>query len=281
MVLPYVFSFYLVLSFLEDFGYLPRLAVLLDNVMHRLGLHGYAIVPMLLGLGCNVPGILATRILESKRERFIASTLISIGIPCAAMQAMIFQLVGAHGTHWVLIVYATLFLVWMVLGRVLNVFVKGFSPTLLMEIPSYRVPSLRLSLKKVWMRIYSFLLEAIPMVLFGVFVINILYIVGLFDALASLTAPVVIRVLGLPEEAVVAVVLGFLRKDVAIGLLGPLDLSPQQLVVGTTVLAMFFPCVATFAVFVKELGWKSMIKAAIIMIGLSIGVGGLLNLLLR
>ncbi len=281
MVLPYVFSFYLILSFLEDFGYLPRLAVLLDNVMHRLGLHGYAIVPMLLGLGCNVPGILATRILESKRERFIASTLISIGVPCAAMQAMIFQLVGAHGTRWVLIVYATLFAVWLLLGRVLNLFVKGFSPTLLLEIPSYRIPSVRLSLKKVWMRIYSFLLEAIPMVLFGVFVINILYIIGLFDVLASLTAPVVLRVLGLPEEAVVAIVLGFLRKDVAIGLLGPLHLSPKQLVVGATVLAMFFPCIATFAVFVKELGWKSMVKAAAIMIGLSIGVGGLQNLILQ
>src|SRR4030042_396884 len=97
MVLPYVTSFYLVLGFLEDVGYLPRLAVLVDTIMHRLGLHGYAIIPTLLGLGCNVPAILATRILDRKRERFIAATLISIAIPCAALQAMIFGLVGQRG----------------------------------------------------------------------------------------------------------------------------------------------------------------------------------------
>lgn len=281
MVLPYVFSFYLILSLLEDFGYLPRLAVLLDTVMHRLGLHGYAIVPMLLGLGCNVPGILATRILESKRERFITATLISIGIPCAALQAMIFGLVGAQGTRWVLIVYFTLFLVWLGLGRILNLLIKGFSPTLLMEIPSYRIPSIKISMKKVWMRIYAFLLEAIPVVLFGVFIINILYIIGVFDFLARITSPVVIHLLGLPKEAVVPIVLGFLRKDVAIGLLEPIDLTPKQLVIGATVLAMFFPCIATFTVFVKELGWKSMVKATGIMIGVSLGVGGLQNLILR
>ncbi len=281
MVLPYVFSFYLVLSLLEDFGYLPRLAVLLDTVMHRLGLHGYAIVPMLLGLGCNVPGILATRILESKRERFITATLISIGIPCTALQAMIFGLVGKHGAQWVLIVYSTLFFVWLGLGRILNLFIKGFSPTLLMEIPPYRIPSLRLSAKKLWMRVYSFLTEAIPVVLFGVFIINILYILKVFDFLASITSPIIVHVLGLPKEAVVPIVLGFLRKDVAIGLLGPLDLTAKQLVIGATVLAMFFPCVATFTVFVRELGWKSMLKATGIMVGVSTGVGGLLNLILR
>jgi ferrous iron transport protein B len=281
MVLPYVFAFYLLLSLLEDFGYLPRLAVLLDTVMHRLGLHGYAIVPMLLGLGCNVPGILATRILESRRERFIAATLISIGIPCAALQAMILGLVGRQGTRWVLVVYGTLFLVWFGLGRILNLLVKGFSPTLLMEIPPYRIPSVRLSMKKVWMRVYAFLIEAIPVVLFGVFVINLLYIAGVFNMLASLTSPLIINVLGLPEEAVVALLIGFLRKDVAVGLLGPLGLSAKQLVIGATVLAMFFPCIATFAVFVKELGWKLMLIAAGIMIAVSVGVGGLQNLVLR
>ncbi len=97
VVLPYLISFYLVLGLLEDIGYLPRLAVLMDTIMHRLGLHGYAIIPTLLGLGCNVPAILATRILESRRERFIAATLISIAVPCASLQAMIFGLVGKHG----------------------------------------------------------------------------------------------------------------------------------------------------------------------------------------
>jgi len=97
MVLPYVLAFYLVLGILEDVGYLPRLAILLDRVMHRLGLHGYAIIPVLLGFGCNVPGILATRVLDTPRERFMAATLISIGVPCAALQAMIFGLLGPFG----------------------------------------------------------------------------------------------------------------------------------------------------------------------------------------
>jgi ferrous iron transport protein B len=97
MVLPYVVSFYFILSLLEDVGYLPRLATLLDNILHSLGLHGFAVIPVLLGFGCNVPGILATRSLESKRERFIAATLISIGVPCVPLQAMIFGLMGNFG----------------------------------------------------------------------------------------------------------------------------------------------------------------------------------------
>jgi len=140
MVLPYIISFYLVLGLLEDVGYLPRLAVLMDTLMHRLGLHGYSIIPTLLGFGCNVPAILATRILESKRERFIAATLISIAIPCAALQAMIFGLVGERGGQYVAIVYGTLFIVWIILGIILNHAVKGFSPELLIEIPPYRLP---------------------------------------------------------------------------------------------------------------------------------------------
>jgi len=141
--------------------------------------------------------------------------------------------------------------------------------------------SLRLIAKKVSMRIRTFLYEAIPIVVFGVFVINILYIVKVFDVLASLSSPVVIHVLGLPKEAVVPIVLGFLRKDVALGFLSPLDLTPKQLVIGATVLAMFFPCIATFVVFIRELGWSSMLKAAGIMVIVSIGFGGLQNLILR
>jgi len=129
MVLPYIVSFYLVLGLLEDIGFLPRLGVLMDTIMHRLGLHGYAVIPTLLGFGCNVPAILATRILESKRERFIAATLISIAVPCAALQAMIFGLVGERGGQYVAIVYGTLFVVWIILGFILNHAVKGFSPS--------------------------------------------------------------------------------------------------------------------------------------------------------
>jgi ferrous iron transport protein B len=279
-VLPYVLSFYLVLGFLEDLGYLPRLAVLLDNLMHRIGLHGYAIIPTMLGLGCNVPAIMATRILESKRERFIAATLISIGVPCASLQAMIFGLVGAQGMGYVAMVYGTLFVVWAVLGFILNLTVKGFSPELLIEIPPYRLPRLRPSVSKLWMRVSGFLREAVPIVFLGTFAITILYALGVFDHIASFFAPVVSGLFGLPKEAVSAIAIGFLRKDMAVGMLGTLGLNAGQLVIGSVVLAMFFPCIASFAVLARELGVRDMLKATGIMLVVSLAVGGLLNLLL-
>ena len=280
MVLPYIVAFYLVLGLLEDVGYLPRLAVLMDTILHRLGLHGYAIIPTLLGLGCNVPAILATRILESKRERFIAATLISIAVPCAALQAMVFGLVGARGIQYVAMVYGTLFLVWVILGFVLNRMVKGFSPELLIEIPPYRIPPWQAVLQKLWFRVYGFLHEAIPIILGAVLVINILYAVGVFDIIANVTAPVVTGLLGLPKEAVVALTVGFLRKDVALGMLAPLALTAEQLVVGSVVLAMFFPCIATFVVLFRELGARGVLKATAIMVTAALSVGGLLNLIL-
>jgi len=280
MVLPYIISFYLVLGLLEDVGYLPRLAVLLDTIMHQLGLHGYAIIPTMLGLGCNVPAILATRILESQRERFIVATLISIAIPCAALQAMIVGLVGQHGVQYLAIVYGTLSIVWIILGIIINRFAKGFSPELLIEIPPYRLPPWRAVLQKLWMRAYSFLREAIPIIIAAVLVINMLYVLGVFDAIANFAAPVVTGLLGLPKEAVTALVIGFLRKDVALGMLAPLTLSAKQLVVGTVVLAMFFPCIATFIVLLKELGVVNMFKAAGVMICASLITGGILNLIL-
>jgi len=280
MVLPYIISFYLVLGLLEDVGYLPRLAVLMDTMMHWLGLHGYAIIPTLLGLGCNVPAVLATRILESKRERFIASTLISIAVPCAALQAMIFGLVGRRGGQYVVIVYATLFVAWVILGTILHHAVKGFSPELLIEIPPYRLPPWRIVVQKMWMRIYGFLAEAIPIILGAIVVINIVYSLGLFDAVANLTAPVITGLLGLPKEAVISLVIGFLRKDVALGMLAPLALSAKQLVVASVVLAMFFPCIATFVVLLRELGLVNMFKSAGVMISAALITGAILNLIL-
>jgi len=280
MVLPYILSFYLVLGLLEDTGYLPRLAVLMDTIMHHLGLHGFAIIPSMLGLGCNVPAVLATRILESQRQRFIAATLISIAIPCAALQAMIFGLVGQRGVQYVAIVYGTLFIVWVILGIMLNRFARGFSPELLIEIPPYRLPPWRIVLQKLWIRTYGFLVEAIPIILAAVLVINVLYVLGIFEAIANFTAPVVTGLLGLPKEAVTALVIGFLRKDVALGMLAPLGLSAGQLVVGSVVLAMFFPCIATFVVLIRELGMINMLKSAGIMIIAALLVGWVLNLIL-
>ncbi len=280
MVLPYIFSFYIVLGVMEDSGYLPRLAVLLDNLMHRMGLHGWAIIPTLLGLGCNVPGIMATRILESRRERLITATIISIGVPCAALQAMIWGLVGEHGGRYVAIIYLSLFVVWVVLGRILNMILKGESQGLIMEVPPYRMPSLQTVVKKLWMRMAAFLKEALPIVLLGIMVVNILYFLKIFDVLADFAAPLITNVFGLPKEAVIAMAIGFLRKDVAVGMLGTLDLTAKQLVVAATALAMSFPCIATFVVLFKELGITDTLKSVLAMLISSLIVGGLLNAIL-
>jgi ferrous iron transport protein B len=279
-VLPYIFAFYLVLSILEDTGYLPRLAVLLDNTLHIIGLHGMAIVPMFLAAGCNVPGVLATRILETKRERFIAATLMSISIPCVAQTAMITGLLGKYGARGLFPVFATLFLVWLVAGNILRLLVKGESPEIFTEIPSYRLPHFETLMKKVWMRIHWFLHEAVPFVLLGVFIINILYALGVISFLANITAPVTTKVLGLPLKAVGALLIGFFRKDIAVGMLAPLGLTVKQLIIASVVLTMYFPCVATFVVLLRELGIVDMLKAAFVMVTSALLVGGLLNVIL-
>lgn len=280
VVIPYILAFYFVLGLLEDVGYLPRLAVLMDTLLHRLGLHGYAIIPTILGLGCNVPAVMATRILESRRERFIAATLISIGVPCASLQAMVMGLVGREGLQYVALVYTSLFLSWIAIGLILNRAVRGFSPELLVEIPPYRFPPWRAIGQKLRFRVFIFIKEALPIVLGAVLAVNLFYIFGVFDFIARFAAPVVSGVLGLPRESVVALAVGFLRKDVAVGMLAPLGLTAKQLVVASTVLAMFFPCVATFVVLLRELGLRDMLKATGVMLIAALVVGGLQNLLL-
>jgi ferrous iron transport protein B len=281
MVLPYVFSFYLVLSFLEDSGYLPRLGVLVDNVMHRLGLHGLAVVPMMLGLGCNVPGAMATRVLETRRERFISATLMCISVPCMAQIAVIIGLIGRHGAKGMGMVFGTLFFVWVILGLLLNKFLKGESPEIFVEIPPYRMPYPMAIFKKLWIRIRWFIKEAIPFVLLGVLFVNFLYTLGVIEFVGRMAAPVVTGILGLPREAVGALIIGFLRKDVAVGMLLPLGLNLNQLIVASVILAMYFPCVATFVVLIKEMGAKDMVKSALIMIISALLVGGFLNLILE
>jgi ferrous iron transport protein B len=280
MVLPYIISFYFILSLLEDIGYLPRLAILLDNLLHRLGLHGYAIIPVLLGFGCNVPGILSTRVLESKRERFIASTIISIGVPCVPLQAMIFGLLGKFGGFYVGGVYLVLFSVIVILGLILNRTLPGYSPELLLEIPPYRFPPLYMLGRKLYFRIKGFLIEAAPVVLIGILVVNVLLYFKLFDIVTGIFAPVISGLFGLPKESIIALAIGFLRKDVAVGMLMPLGLSAKQLFIAATLLAISFPCIATFIVLWKELGLRDLIKSTLIMIGISIIVGTLLNFII-
>lgn len=277
-VLPYIIAFYFALSILEDSGYLPRLAVLMDNLMHKVGLHGFSIIPMILGFGCNVPAALAARNLDSKREKFIASTLMSISIPCMAQTAMIIGLVGAYGGIYVFYVFIALFVVWILVGLLLNYLLPGYSNDLLIEIPSLRLPIVGIVFKKLFMRVTNFLKEAIPFVLLGVLAVNILYALGFFDLLTVILGPLFSTLFGLPEDVISALLMGFLRKDLAMGMLAPLDLTVKQLVVSSTILTVYFPCVATFIVLFRELGLKDMLKAATVMVITAITVGTVLNI---
>jgi ferrous iron transport protein B len=280
LVFPYIIAFYAIMAILEDSGYLPRLATLFDAVFHRLGMHGHAIIPLFLGMGCNVPGALATRVLETRKQRFISATLMAISVPCMAKTALIFGALGTYGVQYILMVLVTLALVYLILGWILNRWVKGESPEICMEIPPYRRPVPRVVVKKTWMRLRGFLAEAIPYLFAGVLLVNILYSIGFLTWVGLLGAPLTETWLGLPREATPAILIGFLRKDLAVGMLLPLGMTPLQLVIAVTTLTMFFPCVATFAVLLRELGPRDMGIAMILMISTALVVGGIMRLLL-
>lgn len=280
MVLPYITAFYLMLSLMEDSGYLPRLSTLSDNIFHKLGMHGHGIVPVFLGLGCNVPGAMATRNLVSKKQRFISATLLAIAVPCAAQMAMIFGILAPHGVGYILLVFLILISIYLATGLLMNRFVKGESPEIFLEIPPYRRPSLRASVKKTWTRIRGFITEAVPFLFIGVLVVNILYSVGFLGWLADLIGPFTDYWLGLPGEAAPALLVGFLRKDLAVGMLLTLDLTAMQLVIASVILTIYFPCVATFAVLFRELGTRDMVKSTGFMMGTALIVGFLLKIML-
>ncbi|MFH1798750.1 MAG: ferrous iron transport protein B [Candidatus Omnitrophota bacterium] len=280
-VLPYVLSFYLILGLLEDLGYLPRLATQVDTLMHRLGLHGYAIVPMVLGLGCNVPGMAALRLLENRREKFIAATLMAVAVPCMAQTAMIIGLVGERGGKFVALIFGILFAVLVLKGILMNLLIPGRSPEILWEIPPYRLPQPMAVVKKLWMRISGFMKEAVPLVLAGVFLVNVISSFKIFDFFSRIVSPVLTGLWGLPKETIGALFMGFLRKDLAVGMLGPLALTTKELVIACTILTLYFPCMATFVVMVRELGIRDMMKSVGMMLVTTIIVGMLLNFFLK
>jgi ferrous iron transport protein B len=301
-VLGILIGFYLVLGLLEDSGYLPRLAVLVDSIFHRIGLHGYAIVPTFLGLGCNVIGVFGTRVMETRKQRFISMTLMAIAVPCAAQLAMLFALffgldMAMEGTeimageikgfeNHILIVFLVLILIYIIGGLLMNRFIKGEESEgeMLLEIPPYRRPRISAVLKKLWMRIRMFLTEAIPWLMLGILLINVLYYWGILDLIGDVASPVIVGLFGLPKEAVLALIVGFLRKDLAVGTLIPLVtggiMGGMQLVIASVILVIYFPCYTTFVVMLRELGLRDMMMSVGIMLGTVLVVGTILRVLL-
>ena len=193
---------------------------------------------------------------------------------------MIWGLLGPYGLRYIAIVYGTLALVFITAGMLLSRLIKGESPEIFLEIPPYRLPDPISLFKKTFMRSKYFLKEAVPYVLLGVFLMNILFITGVVDVIGRLLQPVVTGLFGLPSETAATLIMGFLRKDLAVGMLAPLGLTPNQLTVASVVLAMYFPCIATFVVFMKELGLKNTAKSAAIMLVAATTVGTILHVIL-
>ena len=284
LVIPYIMVFYIMLSVLEDTGYLVRVVSLLDGVMHRLGLHGRAVIPMVVGFGCNVPAILATRAMGSRRERLILATLITIAVPCSAQTAIIIGTVGNHaGALWALAIYLVLGALLLVLGFAMHRTIK-FEPTgLFVEIPDLRMPSAKQTAIKTYIRIKEFLTIAFPLLLGGSIVLEVLMAMGALQKIVDPAEPFMTVVLGLPAVAVVALVFGILRKEMALQMLMVLFgtselatvLSSEQMFVFALVMAVFMPCIAALAVLVKEFGLRSTVVVALASISLALVLGAI------
>ena len=279
-VMSYVLAFYALLGFLGDLGYLPRLAVLLDSLLHKIGLHGYGSLPIMLGFGCKVPAVMGIRVLETRRERIIALALILVLAPCISQTAMIISILSPYGLTYMLIVFFALFVNGILAGTVLNKLMKGETPELFMEIPSWQIPQIRPLLRKLWIRMKEYLGDALPLILVGVVFVDLMQLSGITDWIAKLARYPVEYVLGLPAETTPLLILGFLRKDVSIALLEPFNLAPQALVVACVFMAMYLPCVATFFVMLRESGWKDTLKVIALTLTLSFVTAFVLRMIL-
>lgn len=279
-VMPYVFAFYALMGFLGDLGYLPRLAILLDGILHKIGLHGYGSLPIMLGFGCKVPAVMGVRVLETRRERVIALALILVLAPCISQTAMIISILSPHGIKYMLLVFGVLVLNGILIGTILNKLMKGQTPELFMEIPSWQVPQLRPLARKLWIRMKEYLFDALPLILVGIVFVDLMQLTGLTNWITKISRYPVEHFLGLPADATSLLILGFLRKDVSIALLEPFNLAPQALVVACVFMSMYMPCVATFFVMLRESGFKDTVRVVLLTFLLACISAGLLRLAL-
>jgi ferrous iron transport protein B len=283
VMIPYILVFFIALAVLEDTGYLPRMAFVMDSAMHKIGLHGRAVVPMLGGFGCNVPAIMATRVLATKREKRIASFLITM-IPCSARTAVILGTVGFFlGVKYALVIYGIILAIIFIVGWLLNRWLPGQVSGMIMEMPPLRRPMLRPVLYKTWLRMKHFAYIAVPLLLVGSLVIGILHVSGVLTSITGPLSPFTNGLLGLPPIAIIPLIYGFIRKEGALVLLvsiagkpNLLDfMTPLQIFVFALVVAIYVPCIATVTVLKRELGWKDAIAISAGTFLLAVLVGGL------
>lgn len=285
IVLPVVSLFFIFFGILEDSGYLPRLTVMSNKIFKKIGLNGRAVLPMVLGLGCDTMATLTTRILETKKERVIATLLLALGIPCSAQLGVIMGLLGGLSLKALAIVAVTVLMQLVVVGYLAAKVLPGKSADFLIEIPPLRVPQIGNIVIKTYHRVKWFLKEAVPLFMLGTFILFLLNRLGLIQGIERASAPVLVGLLDLPAKSAEAFILGFLRRDYgAAGLFrmaarGEMDLL--QLTVSTTIMVLFVPCLANYFVMIKEHGQKKAFYMVLFIFVYAIFVGILLNLFLR
>lgn len=267
LLMPLVIGFYLGLSLMEDSGYLPRLAVLVDRMMNKIGLNGRAIIPLILGLGCVTMATITTRLLTSKREKIIATALLGVAIPCSAQLGVVSGTLARAGGAAAWAVYLTMVVsILAITGLLLNMVLPGKSTGLMIDLPPMRLPRLDNVLSKTWKKSWNFLVDATPMFFLAGFVVSLAQMFGILDMFIKVLQPIVVHWLNLPADPRIPTtfILGIVRRDFASFGLTEVPLTPVQAVTAMIVITLFVPCIATVGVMIKERGPK---------IALSIWVG--------
>ncbi|MFQ6115475.1 MAG: nucleoside recognition domain-containing protein, partial [bacterium] len=284
IVLPVVATFFLAFGLLEDTGYLPRLAVMMNRIFKLLGLNGKAVLPMVLGLGCDTMATLTTRILETRKERILVTLLLALAIPCSAQLGVILGLLGGLSFSAVLIWLGCVSGVLVLVGYLASRVLPGERSDFILELPPIRRPSIANIMVQTTARVEWYLKEAVPLFFLGTFVLFVLAETGALETIEQVSAPLIRGLLGLPEQAAEAFLVGFLRRDYgAAGLFAMARqglLNPKQIVVSLVTITLFVPCIANFFVIIKERGWRTALAIFLFIIPFAFVVGGMLNFIL-
>lgn len=284
VLFPLILGFYIYVSILEDCGYLPRIAVLCDGLLMKIGLNGRAVIPIILGFGCVTMATVSTRVLATQRERTIASTILAITIPCSAQIAVIVALMALAGGFKAWMVFCgILTVILVILGTALNRMLPGKSTSLMMDLPPMRLPQLKNIARKTWVRTVVFLKEAAPLFILGSLLVSILQVTGLLTLAQTWLAPITVSLLHLPQETAQIFIMGMVRRDFGgAGLFFLADsLTRVQILTALITIALFVPCIASFAVIAKERGMR---ESTVVLVGswlIAFAVGGLTARLLE
>ncbi|MFH0789099.1 MAG: ferrous iron transporter B, partial [Pseudomonadota bacterium] len=282
LILPIVGFFFLIFGFMEDSGYLPRLAVMSNRIFKIMGLNGKAILPMILGLGCDTMATMTTRILETRKDKIIVTLLLALGVPCSAQLAVIFGMLSGFSPwiiiSWAVIVSGVIILVGFLAGKL----IPGESASFILELPPLRWPQMKNILIKTLSRLEWYLREAVPLFILGTLILFVLDKSGVMTSLEHGARPLVVYWLGLPAESTGSFVIGFLRRDYgAAGFFAMAQkglLTPNQVLVALVTITLFVPCIANFFMIIKERGWKIALIISGVVIVIALLLGGLVNM---